>query len=432
MNGPQVSESLKQWGLFALGLTSLIVFRGVGVLYLLDLLILAATVIAVVAVARKPRSIARPARLLLALAAIWLLGAVVTDLVRGTPIGNLVRGWSRTGVFALTLFSLAAFSIRRPGRPMAFLGGLAAATCLQTWLFPGAFQSGQPWKFGYAAPLALLGVVAASLPVNGRPPSALRQVGFPLVLAFANLALNFRSLFVILVAASGVTALTHLAGRLFPGRRVVTPVTGAALVTALAIGAWGLGEAYGRLAAMGALGDAARAKYAIQTRGDLGLLLGGRSESLASVQAIRDSPILGHGSWAENRRYADDLVLALRRRGREPEGGLMTSALIPSHSYIFGAWVEAGLAGAVFWATSWGLSLAALIRLVDLRSRWTPFLAFCGAQLLWSIPFSPFGADVRFTAAAQLAAVCLVLEASPKPGPASVGPRPATPPRRSG
>ena len=46
-------------------------------------------------------------------------------------------------------------------------------------------------------------------------------------------------------------------------------------------------------------------KFQAQSQGKLGVLFGGRPETLVAIQAIRDSPIIGHGSFAADQRYLD-------------------------------------------------------------------------------------------------------------------------------
>jgi len=96
----------------------------------------------------------------------------------------------------------------------------------------------------------------------------------------------------------------------------------------------------------------------MQAHGEYGLIVGGRSEILVSAQAIMDSPILGHGSWAKNEEYAAMLNYLRESMGYVAQGK-HESGLIPTHSHIFGAWVEAGILGAVFWL--WILTVAHLV-----------------------------------------------------------------------
>lgn len=167
---------------------------------------------------------------------------------------------------------------------------------------------------------------------------------------------------------------------------------GLGLVMALAI--FGFVHFYEYSAQSGLLSEKDQQKYSEQSSGSGGLLLGGRTESLATVQAVIDSPILGHGSWARDAKYHDIMVLKILESGKKP-GYNMFGDLIPSHSFLMGAWVEAGIAGAIFWI---------YIFYQICRSLWRatggePFLAvfaFIGMTTMWDILFSPYGAERRF------------------------------------
>jgi len=139
-------------------------------------------------------------------------------------------------------------------------------------------------------------------------------------------------------------------------------------------------------------------------------LLSGRSESLISTRAIADSPIIGHGSWARSDEYANMHRMLLRERGFQvaPKRG-EKAELIPSHSYILGSWVEAGVLSVPLWVTVFLLALFAFLRTSDLRSPYLPLVGFCAAQLLWSVPFSPFGASERFMVSVELLVVIWAL-----------------------
>ena len=70
----------------------------------------------------------------------------------------------------------------------------------------------------------------------------------------------------------------------------------------LGLAVWGIISIYSYAAQAGYLGQTAQLKYVRQGSGQFGLLLGGRSEILASAIAIRKSPFIGHGSWAKTQR----------------------------------------------------------------------------------------------------------------------------------
>jgi O-antigen ligase len=147
-----------------------------------------------------------------------------------------------------------------------------------------------------------------------------------------------------------------------------------------------------------------------QAQGDLGVLLGGRSEILIASQAIMDSPLIGHGSWAKDPHYS--YLYAELKFG--PNGGdipFLRNELIPSHSVIFGAWVESGIVGALFWAGVLILVAKVLLRLFSSDDPLVPVIAFIGFLMLWDIFFSPFGADRRFTLAFFVVLMTLVYPA---------------------
>jgi hypothetical protein len=168
---------------------------------------------------------------------------------------------------------------------------------------------------------------------------------------------------------------------------------------------------YGYCASEGWLGDDAREKYLMQSSGDLGILLGGRTAILASAQAIIDSPVIGHGSWAKDSKYVDILASALGQHGYEIRDE-SDSDLIPSHSYIMGAWVEAGFVGAMFWFWALMLTARVLIATQGANSALAPLIAFVAFNLLWNIPFSPFGAEGRLYSAYSLSLMMFALTLS--------------------
>ncbi len=71
------------------------------------------------------------------------------------------------------------------------------------------------------------------------------------------------------------------------------------------------------------------------------------------------------------------------------------SGLIPSHSFIFGAWVEAGILGAVFWAYVLWLTGRNLVYLSQMQEVLTPLIAYLSFIMLWDVVFSPFGFSQR-------------------------------------
>src|SRR4029077_2045909 len=141
-----------------------------------------------------------------------------------------------------------------------------------------------------------------------------------------------------------------------------------------------------------------------QGAGEGGMLLGGRREILASEQAIVDSPILGHGSWARDPKYAAILEERSDELGyKRFQGGGRKDDLIPTHSYLFGSWVDAGIAGGIFWVFILVFTIRGMLGASGTEPL-LPILAFSALMLAWDILFSPLGTPTRFVAPFFMAA----------------------------
>jgi hypothetical protein len=396
--------------LFAFGLSTAVQTNIIGTVYLADVIALCGVIVT----AFRPgpiRHFAAVRGLLIGLA-IWLAGSVLTDLVRHTEPANFLRGWGRIVFFGAALIFVWIVSDLRLSRIAAFFLGLVGAMLAGTAFFPSAYQLGEPWKFGYAPALAILAALASAAPLFGRTPRQFRQILILGGMALTNLVFNYRSMFAILLGAALVTLIAAPLSRIGKINPRGKPVLQLGMVLILAILSIGAPAGYGVVASSGMLGDKAKQKYMEQTSGDMGLLLGGRSESLGSVAAIKDSPIIGHGSWASDRYYVALRILMLRARGVETKGTDISAEQIPSHSYLFGSWVESGIAGALFWGAVWLICARALLVTSTAGLRATGFVSFVCIQLLWNIVFSPFGAEVRFLVAGQLCIVFWALNAA--------------------
>ena len=167
-------------------------------------------------------------------------------------------------------------------------------------------------------------------------------------------------------------------------------------VIGLILSGWAVITIYSRAAESGLLGYEARLIFELQSAGVYGVFLGGRSEFLASTAAIMDSPILGHGSWAKDCQYTDILMETKRRLGYFPDAQY-DNCLIPTHSILLGAWVDAGLLGAVLWLWVGFITAKALIFVIQNNVKFMPLIVFFGFVQLWDLAFSPYGAGRRFT-----------------------------------
>jgi hypothetical protein len=342
--------------------------------------------------------------------ALWFLGAVVTDLVRQTPIDDVFRGWSKILFFMLNFTSIRLLVDGKRQRTLIFIFALLVAGVIRLRVQPdtselGADIFGSGWKFGYGQLVAGASFLVAAAMLSN-PMTRMFGMALPFVDALLNLALLARNLF-------GLTALSALIFAMtFGRRRRNSPVYLMTIIAAVVALGWGSLSIYAYAAKSGFLGLDAQNKYELQTSGTLGLLLGGRGESLASTQAIIDSPILGHGSWARDVTYVELLVTRMEEAGYEIQGDPFSEDLIPSHSHLLGAWVEAGILGAVFWTWAAWVAARGIYAVVTRPTPLSGFIIFIGLSLLWDIFFSPFGLERRVITPAWILLMILVTEDS--------------------
>jgi hypothetical protein len=332
----------------------------------------------------------------------WLLSQIATDLVVGSTFADYSRGWASIA-FTLTDFAAVLVLVSTPRRARLFALGLAAGGALGYALAPNGYPQGDLWKWAFALPVGLL--LAAGL--SGLTGARLRWLSSGTFVAFGivNLALGFRSLGGVSLLTAGYLVLSALAQR--PAGVAEGSLLRAVVASGfLAVAVLGTLQIYDTAASQGLLGSAAQAKYLSQS-GSLGVLLGGRSEILVSSQAIIDSPILGHGSWAKDPTYAELLDARLSSLGYEIGASPSDVALIPAHSYLTQSWVWAGLLGGVFWLAVLAIAAWLVFNLYASKVELAPLLVFSTLLLIWDIVFSPYGSNARMLACYGLA-LCLL------------------------
>lgn len=372
-------------------------FNAIGIVFASDLLLLFA--FPLIFLRRLHRLRQRQVQTVLILGLAWFLGQVFTDMIRQSQPEDFLRGWSKIAL-TITHFAVIWVLLRNSIRRFVLYGiGVCIGGMLTCLVSPNRFVLEYPWKFGFALPVTFAVIIIAScIPLKRQGSLFL----FVLVaLSGVNLFLSFRSLGVTCLVCAGFSYL-----HMFARKRSIRLGKSHMLIIAAAIllSIAGFQEAYEYTVQNGMLGADAQAKYDTQ-QGVGGLLLGGRSEILSSAQAILDSPIIGHGSWARDPQYA--AILRQRRaelgyKQQHDDG----SDLIPSHSHIFGAWVEAGILGALFWLWILKFVVVTLFRATG-EEPLLPMFAFIAFLLCWDILFSPYGAERRFLTPYFIAGIVL-------------------------
>lgn len=385
----------------------------VGRLYLSELVF--AALLPLLLVRKGRRLAARLPRTLIGLLLVWLLAQIATDLIRGSAFHDYVRGWAMIGLALINLCALYLLLAGKPKRLVLFAAGAALGKIASYFIAPSEYALEYPWKFGYGTGVSWLLVLFAVGLAKGRRFGRLWPSAVLLFVAALNIFMGSRAL-------GGVAFLTacYLAAQALRGTRSTATrlrprqlfVLGAVAV----LGAWGVLQLYEHSVEAGWLGEKARQKYEMQASGEYGLLLGGRSEFLVSSLAVLESPVIGHGSWAKDCRYASLYVELKREAGYFP-GEEDEQCLIPAHSHIMGAWVQAGMLGAVFWLWVLTLPVRTLAQLYTARERLTPLVVLLAFGLVWDIFFSPFAGERRFMTPFYIVLMMSYLPGGTKPQP---------------
>lgn len=342
----------------------------------------------------------------------WFLSQVITDLYRGTPVEDYSRGWLKIIMFGFQITALWLFLSRRSSYVAAFALGQAISlvgmypTLVETYGY-------QFWKFGVGEGI---GLFVAAIFSGVLPGTAwLKRYAWIALgaCAFLMLFLGYRSGFGALIVAAGLCFAVNTLNRLPALRaRFNGPMFALVLLGGLASSQL-IFSIYGYFASSGALGVEAQDKYELQTQGEVPIILGGRVESLVSTEAIAESPIIGHGSWAKSMYYQRLLRVKMREYGIRLIGDkAFRNDLIPTHSYIFGAWVEAGVIGAVFWLYVIAYCIMTVYKLFKYNLEFFPLVSLMSVSLLWAVWFSPFGAEARFSASLTIVVMLLIRRAT--------------------
>jgi hypothetical protein len=329
---------------------------------------------------------------------VWLGASILSDILNSSSLTDLARGWARLLFLGMSFWALLNLLITEDDW-LAFFGGLMLALAVEKYIESPVFQTA--WKFGLGAYSALFLVSVLLFPYRSAPQRLLPLLSIIfLVYASVSLMLNCRSL------SAGFAFATLITFGLSDSRRrqrlsdllhgsVALPLILIAIVS------YGLGFAYVKLVDNGLFGTEALDKLESQRWNNfdpvLGMLLGGRNEIYASTAAIGDSPLIGHGSWAKGAEYVE--IYRHAQSVNRDYGELIFddngSDLIPTHSHFFGAWVDSGFVGAIFWLLILYYLFRAFRSSVFVKSRSQVIILCAGFWLVWDIFFSPFGALIR-------------------------------------
>ncbi len=397
-------------GLFILGAAGAFSANVVGSLPGCEVLLF--PMLPVLILARGRRAFSREYLLYYLFTGAWLLGTLIADTFAGSPPENRMKGTARVIFFALDFTALAILLNNKTRRMMIFALSIVAVMFYDTTLFKGEF--GLQWKFGFAASLGILSMLISSHYYARRRYWICGLIA--LVLAVLNLIFAFRSqLVVVLISAVLYLPLSGTLGARRKGKGGGQNLVGLAMVLALAGGAaYASNEAIKYAARNGFFDESTQAKFETQAAGHLGVLVGGRPETLVALQAIRDSPIIGHGSFPYGPKYLQMKQDIQYKYGYsesdEPEE--VQFQVIPTHSHLTLGWVESGILGGACWIYILVLSVRALLKLNAHRPAMAPLYCYLLVGFLWDILYSPFGSVNRIWGAYHILLSYFILKTS--------------------
>ena len=383
----QVGGALELLALLMLPLTMAIDIDLGGDLKLLELLLLAACPFLVMSRGRALRAGLPTTFLVLALA--WFMGQMLTDRLQHTAFDDMIKVVARIVVTITTFTSLYLLLHNRWKSILTFTIGLYLAWLVRAGIAWNTFPDhATAWKFGLGIPATTLILISVTTWWHSKR----RRVVLPLVAllgsAAFNLAMDCRAFALWCLVSAALLCVRWVVD--CRGGQPSLIRLGLAGVGAVVVVVGSLGM-ISWLATTGAFGEAVKGKTEAQSDGALGLALGARGESLASLQAIIDSPILGHGSNARDPRYVERAHEMSARLGYTLQYEGADDDTIPTHSFVTQAWVNGGVLGGVFWLFVLGIAARGI--LVALTSRSTigmPLSLFLSVRLAWDCLFSPY------------------------------------------
>lgn len=344
----------------------------------------------------------------------WLLSQIVSDLILSTPFFDSLRGWALIAVFLVDWLALYLLLMPNPRRIILSLFGFALGGLFQPILQPDKLFLADAWKFGFGQPLTLLLVLVICVMAGN---SLVRNAFWSLPLGIVGLLsiyLDFRSMGGIALLTAALMFFSSILLNNGRGKRV--GLQRMVMLGLLIIGlSWMIFAGYTYAAKNGWLGSVSRVNYQLQYAEGLKVIINGRSDVIPAFYAIKDSPWIGHGSWARDPKYRNyyyDLIrlgyIGLNETSRIDY--LVTSSnTIPAHSHILQSWIWSGVMGAFFWLVVLVIVIRALITTIKFPNVVFAFILFSSFLSVWNLLFSPFGSLMRLQWAYFLTASLYIL-----------------------
>lgn len=349
----------------------------------------------------------------LLLAFVWALAQTISDVVNETPFATMLKGVGTPIVFVISILALIDYFKNNITRAPAFFLGASLGFLIYTVSSGNDYFTGNPWKWGFGHFILVLFATIFSYYLKSQRKIFL--VVFTIIFVSICLLFSSRSMAFFLLMASFVCYKYSIQKKENLILTLADSKFGFSFLSMFIIGAlFILNGVFGAIFSsdyvLKNLSQEDAHKYQVQASGDYGVLLGGRSELLISTKAFMDKPLLGHGSWAEDKTgYLDEyswLVYNLGYSLNDSDTYNGESNLIPTHSYIMGALVWSGIFGGLIWVYILRFLIKSYAGFYKNSNLLISYLVIAN---IWNIFFSPFGADARWFTAMSLSLIFVTL-----------------------
>jgi len=378
---------------FVVGLLGFLKVQIVGELYVAELLLPLAAVVAVTTRAQEEFLRTPLFRVLVASILLMVAGYVGSDFIRGTPTDAAMRGWGRAVLVGTNFIALAAIGAADRRNLWWFALGYGLGGLL--YLRFGVNLSFTIWKHGMGVDKGYaVYVVPLFAALCYFLPARVGAAGF-VFLGVYSAHYDFRTFTAVCFFIAGAMFLR--------GRNS----GGSSKITAKALIAGGLAAIAMVLALSAAISyredDASGRRQSSDDTRATGLRFG--------LYAVLNSPIIGYGSWGQSQELGQLYRKAAQDQGQQSGNADVQSGSTASvHAQLLQAWSEAGILAAVFFLVLMvegirRLPFAVLARPLDLL---TPILLYWIIHGLWNLWGSPFSAPLRLELSMMAVAAVII------------------------
>ena len=329
------------------------------------------------------------------------IGQIISDLIQDSAATETFKGFLLILFISINFIVITHIIQFRLNRYLVAIIFFAVSQVVSYLFQPQLFEGANAWKFGFGSPFT--SIFFCWLTFNKKlNPTLIFTLS--LFLSGIDLLLGCRNLAGITLLAGLLSAISRaydntnqLNANKFGMHSMLIRSKKQPLIRfsimLLAISLMLL-FSYQTAATNGWLGKEASEKYRLQTNTGTNLLLSSRSEVFSEYLAIRDSPIIGHGSYAKlSPELRQKLLPWLLENRLSPNLVKLDSDnnyLIPVHSGLLTFWVWYGILAIPFFIYAFSISISII------RSKNAPPILYYFAVLMcWDIFFSPFGMYAR-------------------------------------